>query len=493
MNGTAMSDELRRTKIIATLGPASDNPVAMQRLLSAGVDIARINFSHGHAEEHRRRCALVREAAQAIGQEVAILGDLGGPKIRIEKFAEGRVELQSGQAFTLDCREDAPPGDEQGVGVSYLGLPADVSSGDTLLLDDGLMALRVERVDGPRIHTTVLTDGVLSNRKGLNKLGGGLSIGALTQKDEDDIRLAAELGLDFVAVSFCRNAEDMERTRALIAAAGGEAAVVAKIERAEAVENLAGIIDASDAVMVARGDLAVEIGDAELPGLQKKIIREAVLRSRVVITATQMLQSMVDAPIPTRAEVLDVANAVIDGTDAVMLSAESAVGRYPDRAVATMARICRGAERQFEPDPGFGAANGNLERTDQAIAMAAMFLAGRVHVRAIIALTESGGTARWLSRYRTQVPIFALSRNEGARRRMRMLRDVFPIEFQAPPGNPLLAARAAISRLHGLGLLSEGDRVIVTNGDHTGELGGTNTLKLLRVGPGGIAEGLGDL
>ncbi len=488
-----MSDELRRTKIIATLGPASDNPMAMQRLLSAGVDIARLNFSHGNADEHRRRCALVREAAQALGQEVAILGDLGGPKIRIETFVGGRVDLRAGQSFTLDCRDDTPPGDESGIGVSYLGLPGDVDSGDTLLLDDGLMALRVERVVGPRIHTTVLTDGVLSNRKGLNKLGGGLSIGALTQKDEDDIRLAVELGLDFVAVSFCRNAEDMERTRALIAAAGGEAAVVAKIERAEAIENLSEIIDASDAVMVARGDLAVEIGDAELPGLQKKIIREAVQRSRVVITATQMLQSMVDAPIPTRAEVLDVANAVIDGTDAVMLSAESAVGRYADRAVATMARICRGAERQFEPDPGFGVANGSLERTDQAIAMAAMFLAGRIRVRAIVALTESGGTARWLSRYRTQVPIFALSRNDGARRRMRMLRDVFPIEFQAPPGNPLLAARASISRLHGLGLLSEGDRVIVTNGDHTGELGGTNTLKLLRVGPGGIAEGLGDL
>lgn len=488
-----MSDDLRRTRIIATLGPASDTPTTMQRLLAAGVDIARINFSHGAAEEHRRRCALVREAAQALGREVAILGDLGGPKIRIEHFADGRVELHAGSPFVLDCRDDAPPGDDASVGVSYLGLPDDVVPGDTLLLDDGLMALRVDRVEAPRIHTTVLTDGVLSNRKGLNKLGGGLSIGALTDKDESDIRLAVELDFDFIAVSFCRNAEDMERTRALIAAAGGEAAVVAKIERAEAIANLSEIIDASDAVMVARGDLGVEIGDAELPGLQKKIIRETVQRNRAVITATQMLQSMVDAPIPTRAEVLDVANAVIDGTDAVMLSAESAVGRYADRAVATMARICRGAERQFESDPTFDGRARNLERTDQAIAMAAMFLAGHVQVRAIVALTESGGTAQWLSRYRGQVPIFALSRNDGARRRMRILRDVFPIEFQAPPGNPLLAARAAVSRLHGLGLLSEGDRVIVTNGDHTGELGGTNTLKLLRVGPGGIAEGLGDL
>ena len=488
-----MTDELRRTKIIATLGPATDTPEALERLLGAGVDVVRINFSHGQAEEHRRRFDAVRAAAQAIGREVAVLGDLGGPKIRVEKFRDGKVELSAGQTFFLDCRADAAPGDGSGVGVSYLGLPGDVNVGDTLLLDDGLIALRVAHVEGPRIDTIVLTDGVLSNRKGLNKLGGGLSIGALTDKDAEDVILACELGFDFIAVSFCRNAEDMERTRDLVRQAGGEAALVAKIERAEAIENLTEIIDASDAVMVARGDLGVEIGDAELPGLQKKIIREAVLRNRAVITATQMLQSMVDAPIPTRAEVLDVANAVIDGTDAVMLSAESAVGRYPDKAVATMARICRGAERQFEADPNFEAVPADLERTDQAIAMAAMFLSEHVAVRAILALTESGATARWLSRYRTDVPIFALSRSAPARRRMTLLRNVYPIAFEAPPGNPLLAARAAVSRLFELRLLEQGDRVVVTTGDHTGAHGGTNTLKLLRVGDAGIAEGLGDL
>jgi len=488
-----MTHELRRTKIIATLGPATDSPEALRRVLAAGVDVVRINFSHGHADEHRARFDAVREAARELGREVAVLGDLGGPKIRVETFLGGSVQLTAGQAFTLDCRADAPPGDATGVGVSYLGLPGDVVAGDTLLLDDGLIALAVDRVEPPRIHTTVLTDGVLSNRKGLNKLGGGLSIGALTEKDMADIVLAVELGMDFIAVSFCRSAADMERTRERVSAAGGEAALVAKIERAEAIENLSEIIDASDAVMVARGDLGVEIGDAELPGLQKKIIREAVLRNRAVITATQMLQSMVEAPIPTRAEVLDVANAVIDGTDAVMLSAETAVGRYAERAVATMARVCSGAERQFEPNPDFEAVPRDLERTDQAIAMAAMFLAGHVAVRAILALTESGATARWLSRYRSQVPIFALSRSASARRRMALLRDVFPIDFDAPPGNPQLAARASISRLHALGLLDEGDRVIVTTGDHTGALGGTNTLKLLRVGAGGIAEGLGEL
>ncbi len=488
-----MSEDLRRTKILATLGPATDDTETLERVLAAGVDIVRINFSHGQADEHRRRFHAARAAAERIGHEVAVLGDLGGPKIRVERFRDGKVDLREGQAFMLDCRSDAAPGDDSGVGVSYAGLPGDVGPGDTLLLDDGLIALRVERVDPPRIHTRVLTDGVLSDRKGLNKLGGGLSISALTDKDRADIVLAAELGFDFVAVSFCRNAEDMERTRELLRAAGGRAHLVAKIERAEAIENLSEIIDASEVVMVARGDLGVEIGDAELPGLQKKIIREAVLRNRAVITATQMLQSMVEAPVPTRAEVLDVANAVIDGTDAVMLSAETAVGRHAERAVATMARVCRGAERHFDAVPDFQGLGRDLERTDQAVALAAMFLAGHIPVRAIVALTESGATARWLSRYRTMSPIYALSRSAPARRGMAMLRNVFPIAFDAPPGNPLLAARAAVRHLFELGRLVEGDRVILTTGDHTGELGGTNTLKLLRVGVAGIAEGLGDL
>ncbi len=490
---TGSNEGLRRTRIVATLGPASDSPQALERLLSAGVDVVRINFSHGQAEEHRTRFRAVRAAAERLGREVAVLGDLGGPKIRIERFQEGRVELRAGDSFTLDCRADAPPGDASRVGVSYLGLPADVAAGDILLLDDGLMSLEVTLVEAPLVHTRVITDGVLSDRKGLNRLGGGLSIDALTEKDQRDIVLAAELGMDFVAVSFCRSAADMERTRKLLHQAGGDAFLVAKIERAEAIENLTEIIDASDAVMVARGDLGVEIGDAELPGLQKKIIREAVQRNRVVITATQMLQSMVESPIPTRAEVLDVANAVIDGTDAVMLSAETAVGRYPAQAVAAMARICRGAERQFETSNDFSGIASDLERTDQAIALAAMFLSRHVAVRAILALTESGATARWLSRHRGQAPIYALSRSAAARRRMAMLRDVFPIDFQAPEGNPQLAARAAIRHLHTLGLLAEGERVILTTGDHTGALGGTNTLKLLRVGAGGIAEGLGDL
>lgn len=485
--------QIRRTKIIATLGPATDAPGMLKRIIEEGVDVVRLNLSHGAAADHVRRAREAREAADELGREVGILADLQGPKIRIEKFAKGRIMLEPGQPFVLDCRADAPPGDEARVGVSYLGLPNDVKTGDTLLLDDGLISLTVLEVVDTEVRCQVLYGGVLSDRKGLNRLGGGLSIAALSDKDRADIKLAAELGADFLAVSFAKSANDMNEARRLLRAAAGQGALVAKIERAEAIDVLGEIIDASDAVMVARGDLGVEIGDAELPGLQKKIIREALVRNCVVITATQMLQSMVESPIPTRAEVLDVANAVIDGTDAVMLSQETAAGRHPDKAVAAMRRVCLGAERQFEPLEGFQPGMHRIDRTDQAIAMSAMFLSTQVSPRAIVALTESGATAQWLSRYRSAVPIYALSRSAPARKRMQLYRDVYPIEFDARGVDPAHATRAAIQHLFNLGRLAENDRVVITTGDHTGRLGGTNTMKLLRVGAGGLAEGLGEL
>jgi pyruvate kinase len=488
-----MSDHLRRTKILATLGPATDAPGVLEDILRAGVNVVRLNFSHGTSEHHAQRVTAVRETAARLGREVAILGDLQGPKIRIETFAAGKVALKAGDRFDLEARADAPPGDASRVGVSYLGLVNDLVTGDTVLLDDGLMAVRVDAIEGSTIRTTVLTDGFLSNRKGLNRLGGGLSLGALTDADRRHIVLAAELGLELLAVSFCRSAADMNEARRLAREAGSDAHLVAKIERAEAITNLGEIIDASDAVMVARGDLGVEIGDAELPGLQKKIIRESLARNKLVITATQMLQSMVDSPIPTRAEVLDVANAVIDGTDAVMLSQETAAGNYPARAVEAMARICLGAERQFEPDTDFEKAERGLERTDQAIAMASMFLAEHIKVRAILAMTESGGTARYLSRFRSSVPIYGLSRHAPSRRRMAMMRDVYPIDFDTRGQSPRKAAREAIRHLFGLGLLSPGDRVLITSGDHMEHHGATNTMRLLKVGPEGAAEGLGEL
>ncbi len=488
-----MTAPLRRTKILATLGPATDAPGRIEELLRAGVNVVRLNFSHGTPAQHAARVRSVREAAGRLGLEVGVLADLQGPKIRIERFAAGRAELRAGQRFDLVCRADAPPGDADGVGVSYLGLVDDVHAGDTLLLDDGLVALRVEAVEGDIIRTTVLTDGVLSDRKGLNRLGGGLSLGALTDADREHIRVAVGLEVDFLAVSFCRSAEDMHETRRLAAEAGGRPHLVAKIERAEAIENLREIVDASDAVMVARGDLGVEIGDAELPGLQKKIIREALERNRVVITATQMLQSMVDNPIPTRAEVLDVANAVIDGTDAVMLSAETASGSYPVKAVEAMVRICLGAERQFDHDTDFEAAPRGLTRADQAIAMATMFLTEHIDVRGIVALTESGGTARYLSRFRSNVPIYGLSRHAAARRQMALMRDVYPVAFDSRGLPSREAAGNAVRELFALGLLAVGDRVVVTSGDSMESKGATNTLRLLEVGEGGVAVGLGDL
>jgi len=488
-----MALDLRRTKILATLGPATDAPGVLDDLVRAGVNVVRLNFSHGTPEHHETRIRAVREAAARQGREVGILADLQGPKIRIEKFAAGKVALKSGDGFALVCRADAPVGDTTQVGVSYLGLVQDVREGDMLLLDDGLMALRVIGIDGDTVHTTVLTDGFLSDRKGLNRLGGGLSLGALTEQDKEHIVIAARLGVDFLAVSFCRSAADMHEARALAVAAGSDAALVAKIERAEAIENLVEITIASDVVMVARGDLGVEIGDAELPGLQKKIIRTALEHNRVVITATQMLQSMVDNPIPTRAEVLDVANAVIDGTDAVMLSAETASGTYPVKAVEAMVRICLGAERQFNRDTDYEAAPRNLERADQAIAMASMFLAEHIQVRAILAMTESGGTARFLSRFRSEAPIFGLSRHDGARRKMAMMRDVFPVAFDSRGLPTREAARGAIKQLFELELLAEGDRVLITSGDHMEKHGTTNTLRLLQVGAGGVAHGLGEL
>jgi pyruvate kinase len=485
--------QLRRTKIIATLGPATDAPGALKRLLAEGVNVVRLNLSHGTPDDHRARAAAVRAAAAELGNEVAILADLQGPKIRVERFANGPIQLEPEQVFTLDCRPDAPPGDATRVGVSYHDLWSDVKPGDILLLDDGLIALEVIEVGKQTVRCSVLIGGKLSDRKGINRQGGGLTVAALSDKDRNDIKLAAELEADFLAVSFVKTADDIHTARRLLREAGGSAALVAKIERAEAIENLSEIVIASDAVMVARGDLGVEIGDAELPGLQKKIIREALVQSRVVITATQMMQSMVESPIPTRAEVLDVANAVIDGTDAVMLSQETAAGKHPEKAVAAMRRVCLGAERQFEPTEDLSVGAHRLDRTDQAIALAAMFLAGQVGVRAIVALTESGATAQWLSRYRSTVPIYALSRIAASRRRMLLYRDVNPIDFDAQGVGPTQAARDAIRHLFTLGHLSVDDRVIVTTGDHTGQLGGTNTLKLLKVGQGGVAEGLGEL
>lgn len=473
----------RRTKIVATLGPATDDPKTLAKLVRAGVDVFRINFSHGMAEERKRRVAAIRSISAEVGRDVGIIGDLQGPKIRIESLRGGSATLEEGAEFTLDTAADAADGDGRRVGVAYRQLVEDVGPGDVLLLDDGQIVLDVESVSGTQVHCRVNQGGVLRDKKGLNKQGGGLSAPALTNKDRIDIAAAAELGIDFVSVSFARNADDIEEARGLLRDAGGHGYICAKIERAEAVANIHSIIDASDVIMVARGDLAVEIGYASMTGLQKGLIRLARSRNRVSITATQMLESMIASASPTRAEVSDVANAVMDGTDAVMLSAETAVGKFPVQAVRTMAELCVGAEKH---EPFRRAANYRLEDefhyVDEAIAMAVMYTANHLSVKAIIALTESGSTTLWMSRVRSDIPIYAFTRHETTRRRVALYRGVYPVVFDVfEAGSTRTLQQRAFDALIADGVVESGDRVLFTKGELEGVAGGTNTMQILAV------------
>lgn len=474
---------MRRTKIVATLGPASDSGTALRRMLAAGVDVVRLNFSHGRSSEHTARANAIREYAALLGRDIGVLCDLQGPKIRIESFASGAVELVEGGEFALDTALDPSAGNDQVVGCAYKELPQDVTVGDTLLLNDGAIVLLVTRVVGSRVDTVIQVGGRLSDRKGINRQGGGLSAAALTDKDRDDILRAVSMNADFIAVSFPRNASDMVSARRLVRDAGGHAQLVAKIERVEALQNLEELIAASDAVMVARGDLGVEIGDAELPGWQKRIISAAREQNRMVITATQMMESMINSPIPTRAEVLDVANAVMDGTDAVMLSAETASGKYPVKVVEAVSRVCIGAETHLDlrPDRFRRRLGGHFERTDEAIAMATTWTASQMHAKAIIALTDSGATALLMSRTETEIPIYALTQHERTRRRMSLCRGVYPIAFTPSNLDTLAPVRESISCLVERGVLANGDRVLITKGDFTGP-GGTNAMKIVTVG-----------
>lgn len=473
---------LRRTKIVATIGPATDDPNRLAKLIRAGVDVVRVNFSHGTTEEHVERVRLVRDQAAALGRDVGVLADLQGPKIRIHRFSKGEVMLEEGERFTLDADLPVDAGNAETVGITYEDLAQDVKPGDTLLLDDGRIVLIVEGVSGSRVIGRVQVGGRLSDKKGINRLGGGLSAPSLTAKDRDDIRTAAEIQADYLAVSFPRRAVDIEEARNLLRAAGGHGALVAKIERAEALNDLEAMVQASDAVMIARGDLGVEIGDAELPGVQKRIIRLARQLNRVSITATQMMESMVHSQTPTRAEVLDVANAVMDGTDAVMLSSETASGDYPVKAVEAMARICLGAEKQRETQRSTQLIDAHFEQIAESIAMATMYTANRLGVRAIIALTESGSTVSWMSRISSGIPIYALTRHASTRRRLTLYRGVYPLRFDVVHINPAWVIQAAINAVWHRGMVKKGDLLILTKGDYKGIPGGTNTMKIVRVG-----------
>ena len=470
----------RHTKIVATLGPASSSPEVLERMVLAGIDVVRMNFSHGTVDDHKSRAAGIRAAAAKFGRTVGILGDLQGPKIRVGKFDGNKIMLVAGESFILDAQ--CALGDQMRVGLDYKELPKDVKSGDILLLDDGRLKLQVSGVRGHEIHTKVLVGGELSNNKGINRQGGGLTALALTAKDMDDIKTAALIGVDFVAVSFPKSAADMYVARQLLRAAGSNAVLIAKIERVEAVQNLAEILDASDGVMVARGDLAVEVGDAAVPALQKKMIRMARDRNKLTITATQMMESMIISPVPTRAEVSDVANAVLDGTDAVMLSAETASGKYPVETVESMARICVEAERSAEVTLDREFLDRVFTRIDQSIAMAAIWTSHHLKVKAIAALTQSGSTALWMSRLNCGVPIYALTPDAESIAHMSLYRGVYPLLMKQQHTDRDLLLAEAEQLLIERGVVEKGELIALTIGEPIGAAGGTNTLKIVRVG-----------
>jgi pyruvate kinase len=473
---------LRRTKIVATLGPASNDPKVLEQMIRAGVDLVRMNFSHGSAQDHMQRAETVRAVAKACGRTVGILADLQGPKIRVGKFENDKIILNKDDTFILDATLDGL-GNQQRVGLDYKELPNDVSVGTVLLLNDGMLEFNVAEVKGAQVICRVVRGGVLSNNKGINRKGGGLTAPALTDKDKADIKTAALIKADYLAVSFPRTGDDMRLARDLMHAAGGKSLLMAKIERAEAIPALADIIEASDAIMVARGDLSVEVGDAAVPGLQKRMIKMARAKNRLVITATQMMESMITNPIPTRAEVSDVANAVLDGTDAVMLSAETAVGDYPVETIEAVARICLKAEHETSDYANEQrSAENKFTRIDQSIAMSALFAASRLKVKAIVALTQSGSTPLWMSRMNAGVPIFAMTPLSETLSKVTLFSGVHPIAFKSDSLDHSHALRDAEDELVRLKLVSKGDLMVMTIGEAIGQSGHTNTMKIVKVG-----------
>ncbi|MES9957317.1 MAG: pyruvate kinase [Sedimenticola sp.] len=473
---------LRRTKILATLGPATDDPKVLDELISAGIDVVRLNLSHGSHEEHRVRADTIRDRARASGRQVGVLVDLQGPKIRIGRFKNDSIRLNEGDTFILDAECDLNAGDQERVGLTFPDLINDVRRGDTLILADGAIVLWVEDVEGSEVHCKVTVGGPLSNNKGINKQGGGLSAPALTDKDREDIKFAASIEADYLAVSFVQSADDVHEARRLLTEAGGRAGIVSKIERAEALEGIDEIIEASEVIMIARGDLGVEIGDAELPAVQKKLIKQARQMNKVAITATQMMESMISNPMPTRAEVFDVANAVLDGTDAVMLSAESAAGKYPVKAVEAMDRVCREAEKQSAVRKSAHRIDSVFGRVDEAIAMATMYTANHLGAAAIAALTESGSTPKWMSRISSGIAIYALTNHVATRRRVTLFRGVYPISFDVSGLDSQAANVEVVDELLRRSAVRNGDLVIITKGDLNGVEGGTNVMKVLKVG-----------
>ncbi|BBP42662.1 pyruvate kinase [Thiosulfativibrio zosterae] len=479
-----MASGLRRAKIVATLGPATDREGEMEKMILAGLDVVRINMSHGEPEEHIGRANRVRELAEKYDRQVGVLVDLQGPKIRITRFRDGFIMLKEGDKFALDNNVDKYEGNQNEVGLTYKNLPYDCKAGNRLLLDDGRIVMDVDSVEGERVNCTVVVGGKLSNNKGINLMGGGLSAAALTEKDKEDILTAAKINCDYLALSFPRSAEDVEECRALAEKAGLFCSIVSKVERAEAVADdftLDGIILASDVIMIARGDLGVEVGDAQLPALQKKMIKRARQLNRVTITATQMMETMIDNAIPTRAEVFDVANAVMDGTDAVMLSGETAVGHSPSLVIKTMGEICREAEKSRSTRESTHRIDESFTAVDETIAMAAMYAANHFNVSCIAALTESGNTPLLMSRISSGIPIVALTPHLATRRKVTMYRGVYPSTVDYTGLTDEEVQTSIINQLKYRNIVKSGDTMLITRGQARGAMGGTNQLEIVKV------------
>ena len=473
---------MRRTKIIATLGPATDEPGVLEKLIAAGVDVFRLNYSHQTHNHHEKRMKKIRRLSLEYKHAVAVIADLQGPKIRIENFKSGKIQLKEGGNFKINTKLSSDSGDESQVGISYKQLANDLKLNDRLLIDDGKIVLSVLSIDNYIIDCEVITGGELTNSKGINLQGGGLSADALTNKDIEDMKHAAKIEVDFVAISFPRDAKDIKKARKMMKDCNCNAQIIAKIERADALNHIEEIIKESDVIMIARGDLGVEVGDAALPPIQKSLIKKARDMDRAVITATQMMESMIENKIPTRAEVFDVANAVIDGTDAVMLSGETSIGHYPDEAVKSMSRICEEAEKQRSVRVSDHRINQRFETISEAIAMSSMYSANHIGAKAICSLTETGGTCLWMSRISSGIPIYAFTRHTATRRRVALYRGVYPMKFDITHSDPLEANKQMIDQLIEQNVVVERDFVIITKGDLRGKRGATNNMKIIQVG-----------
>jgi pyruvate kinase len=471
----------KRTKIIATLGPASSSPKSISNLIKEGTDVFRINLSHANVNEIEKIINILKDASLKLKRPVATLIDLQGQKIRIKGFSDKEyILLKTKSEFILDAALADNKGTEKSVGLTYKDLPKQLEVGDELLLSDALIKLEVTKIEKSKIYTRVIRGGKLKPYQGVNKKGGGLSLKGITEKDKKDLSRAVKLDIDYVAVSFVKDSDDIKAVKKVIGKK--QIGIIAKIERSEALEDIDQIAKVSDGLLVARGDLGVEIGIEQLPAVQDMLIRKAMSFDKIVIVATQMMESMINNRVPTRAEVFDVANAVTSGVDAVMLSAETAIGNYPIDVIQEVSRICEAAEKTNRKNLKITRTETSFRKVDQTIAMAAVYCAGKSNIKAIATLTETGSTPLWMSRIESTIPIYAMTKNDRTSRRICLLKGVYSIKLDDIEYVHAKANKQVVDLMLDKGAVKKGDFVIITKGDLMGTSGGTNAMKIVEVG-----------